>query len=158
MKNFGFLLFFLISLTVSNQSQAQYTTGIGLRAGVSSGLTVRHFVGQEAAIEGILATRWGGLITTGLFEIHKDIRDVKGLLWFFGGGAHFGTWNAKNSNRSWGDNNVSTVAYGLTGIVGLDYAFADAPINLSLDWKPSINFGEGGFWWDDVAISVRFIF
>ena len=158
MKKIGFLSFFFIGLAISNFSQAQYTTGIGIRGGVSSGLTVRHFIGQESAIEGILATRWGGLIATGLFEIHKDIRDVKGLYWFYGGGVHFGTWNAKNSNRSWGDNRVSTTAYGFTGIAGLDYAFPDAPINLSLDWKPAISIDEGGFWWDEVAISVRYIF
>lgn len=159
MRKVCFLLLLLGGLAVHQQTYAQYTTGIGVRAGVTNGVTVRHFIGQESAIEGLFHTRWGGLIVTGLYEVHKDIRDVKGLGWFFGGGAHYGTWNAKNSNRSWGDNSVSTSAYGLDAIVGFDYAFGRrAPLNLSLDWKPAINFGEGGFWWDEIGISVRYVF
>jgi hypothetical protein len=28
---------------------------------------------------------------------------------------------------------------GPTGVIGLDYKFATAPINLSLDWKPELD-------------------
>ena len=153
------MLLFLISIGSAQKVFGQYITGIGLRTGVTNGVSVRHFIGQESAIEGLLHSRWGGLIVTGLYEIHKDIRPARGLGWYFGGGAHYGTWNAKNSNRSWGDNRVSTNVYGLDAIIGLDYVFGrNSPFNLSCDWKPAINFGEGGFWWDEIGISVRYVF
>ncbi|PRY86344.1 hypothetical protein [Mongoliibacter ruber] len=158
MKKLLFLFSIIFCLALGNESYAQYTTGVGLRAGVSNGLTVKHFISQDAALEGILHTRWGGFVITGLYEVHKDISDVKGLMWFFGGGAHVGTWNARRSNRPWGDNRVATTVVGLDGIIGLDYVFDNAPINLSLDWKPVINFGGSGFWGDEVALSIRYAF
>jgi hypothetical protein len=159
-NNFKKLLFglMLLFLGVTTESFAQYNTGIGLRAGSGNGLTVKHFLNEGAAIEGILHTRWRGLVITGLYEVHRDIREVRGLQWFYGGGAHLGTWNANNRNTPWGDNSASSTIVGLDGIIGLDYKFINAPINLSLDWKPTLNFGDAGFWGDEVALSIRFAF
>lgn len=157
MKRLVVVCMFVFAFAYAQEAQAQYTTGIGLRAGVSNGLTVKHFISNDAALEGILHTRWGGFVITGLYEVHKDISDVKGLMWFFGGGAHLGSWNA-GSNRPWGDRNRSETVVGLSGIIGLDYAFADVPIGLSLDWKPTFNFSGQRYWGDEVALSIRFIF
>jgi len=157
MKKLLLLVLFSVMLSLSQESYAQYTTGIGLRAGVSNGLTVKHFISNDAALEGILHTRWGGFVITGLYEVHKDIRDVKGLMWFFGGGAHIGSWNA-GSNRPWGNNNESVTVAGLSGIIGLDYKFNDVPIGLSLDWKPTVNFNGLRYWGDEVALSIRYVF
>lgn len=159
MKKVIVLFVFMVSMAFANETMAQYNTAIGLRAGSGNGLTVKHFIQDNAALEGLLYTRWRGFLVTGLYEIHKDISDVKGLQWFYGGGAHIGSWNAGNHNTPWGDRNRSYTIIGLDGIIGLDYKFTDAPINLSLDWKPAINFGErGGFWGDEVALSIRFAF
>ncbi len=45
------------------------------------------------------------------------------------------------------------------GVIGLDYKFKDAPINVSLDWQPSFNFVgynyfEGG--WGGLGIRYTF--
>ncbi|MGY6521757.1 MAG: hypothetical protein ACXIUD_08525 [Mongoliitalea sp.] len=157
MKNLLFLVLVVFMMGLSQESFAQYTTGIGLRAGVSNGLTVKHFISNDAALEGILHTRWGGFVITGLYEVHKDIRDVKGLMWFFGGGAHLGSWNA-GARRPWGDGNRSETVVGLSGIIGLDYKFNDVPIGLSLDWKPTFNFSGQRYWGDEVALSIRYVF
>lgn len=162
MRKTLFLLLICLGLASLKPAFAQYTTGIGLRAGVTNGLTVKHFISQDAALEGILHARWGGFLVTGLYEVHKDIRDVKGLQWFFGGGAHLGTWNSRNINSRnrppWAEPNTTYTVFGLNGIIGLDYAFQDAPINLSLDWKPAINLGYYNYGWDEVALSIRFVF
>lgn len=162
MKKFTFLLITLSFLIGISSTYAQYYTGIGLRAGVTNGLSVKHFINQDAAVEGILHSRWGGFMVTGLYEIHNDIRGVKGLNWFFGGGAHVGTWNTRNipSKRRppWAESNTSYSVFGLNGIIGLDYAFQDAPINLSLDWKPAINLGYYNYGWDEIALSIRYVF
>lgn len=145
----------VLMFTISNESKAQaYNTSAGLRLGASSGLSIKHFINQDAAIEGILATRWRGLLITGLYEVHKDIDDVDGLNWFYGGGAHVGSWNnsALNSYRG------STVV-GIDGIIGLEYVLEELPLNFSLDFKPAFNLTNGGgFWGDEFALSARYIF
>ncbi|GAB3649989.1 hypothetical protein GCM10028791_16490 [Echinicola sediminis] len=151
-------IFAVAVMVISNQAQAQsYSTGVGLRAGVTNGLTVKHFLTSEGAIEGILHSRWRGLVITGLYEVHKDIRELRGLKWFYGGGAHLGTWGNK-SNHPFDEDRDYTV-FGIDGIIGLDYKFDDAPVNLSLDYKPAFNITDNVGWWgDEIALSLRFTF
>ena len=153
-------VFSLMVMAVGTDAIAQdYQTGVGLRAGVSNGLTVKHFLSNRAAIEGMLHTRWKGLLITGLYEVHQDIQEFPGLRWFYGGGAHIGTWNGNKGHPSWRQNHNGYTVFGLDGIIGLDYSFDNAPINLTLDYKPAINFSNvTGFWGDGVALSIRFIF
>jgi hypothetical protein len=161
MKKLFYLLLLFSFLTLGNETlaQSEYNTAIGLRAGFGNGLTVKHFVNNNAALEGILYARWNGLIVGGLYEVHRNIAEVNGLRWFYGGGAHLGTWNAGKGNPNWGDNSMSSTVVGIDGIIGLDYKIPTIPINLSLDWKPAINFsGNAGFWGDEVALSIRYAF
>jgi hypothetical protein len=152
------LAIFAMLFSAEAQSQS-YGTGIGLRSGVSNGLTVKHFISNNAAMEGILHTRWQGLVITGLYEVHQDIEEVRGLRWFYGGGAHVGSWNGNRDPR-WADSNFNgATVFGIDGIIGLDYIFRNAPINLSLDYKPALNFtNNAGFWGDEVALSIRYAF
>ncbi|WP_114747669.1 hypothetical protein [Pleomorphovibrio marinus] len=147
---------------LGSQVEAQtYSTGVGLRLGVSNGLTVKHFIDSDIALEGIVHTRWNGLLVTGLYEVHRNVREVRGLRWFYGGGAHIGAWNRRpNSPPPWSDASYrGGTVIGIAGIIGLDYKFEDAPINLSLDYKPAFNITHGaGFWGDEVALSIRFTF
>ena len=74
-KNNGILVLILLFalLGFSSKVQAQYNgykTGIGLRGGYTSGLTIKHFVNSDEAIEGIVGTRFRGLSLTGLYEWH----------------------------------------------------------------------------------------
>ena len=150
----------LATIGLGSAAMAQdYQTGVGLRLGVSNGLTVKHFISDRAALEGILHTRWRGLLITGLYEVHQGIDGVRGLIWFYGGGAHIGSWNGGRGNPSWASNHRGFTVFGLDAIVGLDYKFDTAPINLSLDYKPAFNLSNNvGFWGDEVALSVRFTF
>jgi hypothetical protein len=54
-----------------------------------------------------------------LYEVHRQIGGTPNLNWFFGGGAYIGF-------------QYDLVYTGPTGIVGMDYKFDNAPINLSL--------------------------
>ena len=147
-------------LTLGSEATAQdYRSAVGLRFGTSNGLSVKHFLSEQAALEGILHTRWRGLLITGLYEFHQDLNDVPGLRWFYGGGAHIGTWNANRGNPRWGDRGEAHTVVGIDGIVGLDYKFDRAPVNLSLDYKPAFNISSDvGFWADELALSLRFTF
>jgi hypothetical protein len=47
---------------------------------------------------------------------------------------------------------------GIDGILGIEYTFDDAPINLGLDLKPSLNlFGYTGLW-AEFGLSARYVF
>ncbi len=148
----------ILAISIVALSSAQeYNTGIGLRGGLSQGLTLKHFVRSKAALEGILSTRWSGFVITGLYEVHNIAFDVDRLRWFYGGGGHIGFWNG--NNVTWGDAGSSYTVIGIDGILGIEYSFSEAPINIGIDWKPAINLvGYTGFWADGGAISIRYIF
>lgn len=148
----------ILLLCILTLSEAQdYKTGIGFRGGFSQGLTLKHFINSKNAIEGLLLTRWSGFGITGLYEIHNEAFDVPTLKWYYGFGAHIGFWNG--DYVSWGTPGNSYSVFGLDGIIGIEYSFNEAPINIGLDWKPAVNlFGYPGFWADGGAISIRYIF
>ncbi|MFO7616560.1 MAG: hypothetical protein R6V75_04855 [Bacteroidales bacterium] len=158
MKKIGFTL--LVALCCSLVGIAQdYNTGIGLRGGFSNGITIKHFVTEKSAFEGIITSRWKGLELTGLYEVHNRAFNTERLKWYIGFGAHVGFWNGDNTRKYWGDPGTSYVVVGIDGILGLEYSFMEVPINIGIDWKPAFNFfGYSGFWADGGAISIRYIF
>jgi hypothetical protein len=157
MKRILIVIIIMMCSVVSSTAQ-DYTTGIGVRGGFSNGLTIKHFISERAAIEGIISSRWKGFNLTGLYEIHQQAFDVEHLNWYYGAGGHIGFW--KGRDVSWGDNRDDDyTVIGIDGILGIEYNFQEIPINISLDWKPTMNIiGYSGFWGDGGAFSVRYIF
>lgn len=161
LKYFGMRRLFLISLFIgialSTVKAQDYNTAIGIRLGLSNGISAKHFISSENAIEGILNTRWGGFYVVGLYEWQKPINDVPRLYWYYGAGGHVGVWSSSAS--PWFNESGSYTVLGIDGILGLEYVFKEAPINISLDWKPGFNvLGNTGFWGDELALSGRFYF
>lgn len=149
----------LCFLLIFGLAKAQdYGTGVGIRGGFSQGLTLKHFLDESDAVEGILAWNNGGFVITGLYEIHKPAFDTPGLNWYYGFGGHVGFWNNYSGSRWWGEGGNHSLI-GIDGILGIEYSFEEIPINLSLDWKPAINIiGHTGVWGDSGALSIRYIF
>jgi hypothetical protein len=158
MKKFGLTI--LLSVFMLSFSFAQdYNTGIGLRGGFANGLTLKHFVSEKAAFEGIISSRWRGIEFTGLYEIHNRAFNTERLKWFFGFGGHVGFYDGKYTNKFWGYPGERYTVVGIDGILGLEYSFVEIPFNISVDWKPAFNFvGYTGFWADGGAVSIRYIF
>jgi len=156
MKKVMFVL--LITLFLGFQSKAQdYSTGIGLRGGWGTGLTIKHFLGGNKAVEGILDSRWHGFSVTGLYEIHAQAFNVNRLNWYYGVGAHIGFWNGQYYRDY--NNNTDYTVIGIDGILGLEYNFEEIPFNIGIDWKPALNLvSNSGFTGDGGAISIRYIF
>ena len=142
MKKITLTLIIIISALFVNAQD--YSNAVGLRGGLGYGLTFKHFLNETSAVDGILNSSWGFFGVTGLYEIHKPAFDVANLNWFYGGGAH--VWFG------------SSMYLGVDGVLGLDYKFADFPINLSLDWKPAFNIIGSGFYGTDGALSIRYTF
>jgi hypothetical protein len=148
------IILLLVLVTISglyNRLSAQdYKLAVGLRFStaaptLNNGISVKYFIDSSNAVEGLLT--FGSRVGIGgLYEKHQLIGGTPAFTWFYGGGAYVGF----ESGRTW---------FGPTGVVGLDYKFSSAPVDLSLDWKPeldivpSINFVPDAF-----GLSARFVF
>ena len=153
------LLFILATLfvTYSVANAQDYKTGLGLRGGYPSWVTVKHFFAQKSAVEGVLSFGWGGIGITGLYQLHNPIPDAPGLKWYYGFGAHFATANADKKNPFESEYG-SKVFLGADGVIGLEYTFKDAPICLGLDILPIVNIIESPGIWFNAGFSVRYTF
>jgi len=152
-------------LAFSNIQAQDYKTGLGVRLNYwgGGGLNVKHFMGSNTALEGILtiAGNGRGWNLTGLYEVEAGLGGVDGLAWFFGGGGHIGQWYQGYyvwDNRKSYAYPATFTAIGIDGILGIEYTIPSAPINFQLDWKPAVNIIPTVDWWHNntFALSIRF--
>jgi hypothetical protein len=146
--------FFAFSFAGHSQSMGySYKTALGVKVWDGGGISLKHFTGKNA-VEGIAYFWSHGFRLTGLYEIHGDIEGANGLKWYIGPGAHVGFYNNRYHYPS-----GSYTAIGIDGVLGLDYKFKGAPINLSLDWQPSFEFGDfSGFNGSWGGLGIRYTF
>lgn len=144
--------FFSFSTNVQGQN---YKTGVGLRLGSPSGITVKHFYASKSALEGMLSFGWGGLGLTGLYELHNDVLEVPGLTWYYGVGVHLAT--STSSANPWGRKSNS-IYIGGDGIVGLEYTFKETPISIGADLMPIVSVLETPNVWLQGGVSIRYNF
>lgn len=135
----------------SSTNSTSYKTALGVKLWDGAGISLKHFVQPNKAAEFIGYFWRRGFRLTGLYEIHGDINGTDGLKWYIGPGAHIGFYNSK-----YGDDGAIV---GIDGVIGLDYKFSGAPINVSLDWQPSFEFGEDlGFTGGWGGLGIRYTF
>ena len=152
----SFVLLAATSFAQETQPGSDYKTAVGLKY-YPGAVTVKSFIKQDVALEG-LASFWNyGTRFTGLYEITKNITGVDGLKWYVGPGAHIGFWNDSWKNKY--PTRDGGIMAGIDGVLGLDYKINNAPIDVSLDWQPSFNFigynyFEGG--WGGIAVRYAF--
>jgi len=152
------LLLVAFALLLSSVSFGQdYRTSLGLRLGYPYGLTVKQFLSKTNALEGILASSWGGFVVTGLYENEHWTGQYPGLNWFWGVGAHAGFWDAID-HPNIDDDHIGSII-GADFIIGLEYTFDELPVNLSIDLLPTFNLiGYTGWGGLNGAISARYVF
>lgn len=130
MKKITLLFAIILSAAVGVKAQT-YSTAVGAKFytgnGSLGGLNIRHTTSVHTALEGSLLFQSGAIGIEGLYEYQGDIAGAEGLQYFVGGGGllAFGTGRGNNS---------TAFALRLTG--GVDYKFADAPIDVSLGFDP----------------------
>ncbi|WP_126971139.1 hypothetical protein [Gynurincola endophyticus] len=159
-KILAFLLvgsLFIGSQTATAQALgSDYQTAVGFKF-YPTAISVKHFIKSDAALEGLLYIWGDGIRVTGLYEYHGNFDNVEGLRWYIGGGAHIGFWNDE-WRRSY-PGRKKGVNIGVDGVLGLDYKIKGAPINISLDWQPSVSFIGYNYWesgWG--GLGIRFAF
>lgn len=147
----------LILLTVigaqaqsKSANSSSYTTALGVKVWDGGGVTFKHFFNERNAGE-LIAFFWNdGVRITGLYEIHGDFAGAEGLKWYVGPGAHIGFYGSHDGDG---------VFVGIDGVLGLDYKFSGAPINLCVDWQPVIEFGDDrGFYAGWGGLGIRYTF
>ncbi|MEI9913023.1 MAG: hypothetical protein WDO71_27370 [Bacteroidota bacterium] len=111
-------------------NSSSYKTALGVKVWDGAGISLKHFFDGKNAGE-LIGYFWNqGARFTGLYEIHGDITGAQGLKWYIGPGAHIGFYNTK-----YGDGGF----VGIDGVIGLDYKFNAAPINISMTGNPPLS-------------------
>ncbi len=143
------LAIFFISYSVKAQD---YGTGIGLRAGTfQNGITIKHFIGEQDAVEGILGIGSGAFVVTGFYQRHADAFDIENFKWFYGLGAHVGGIS-KNNNNNGG------LMLGADAILGVEWLIPEVPISLTADLHPRLELLNGSLLGIEPALSIRYTF
>lgn len=147
-------LLFVANLSSTNAQD--YKNAVGGRFGSLNGVSFKTGLSKGAMLELIGNARsnkgFNYLQLTALYEKYNAIAGAPGLFWYYGGGANIGTYKVKGFDDS-------EVYLGLNGVLGLDYKFKGAPINLSLDWIPTLQLTPStDFYSGDVGLGVRFTF
>lgn len=147
----------LLSLPLFGQA---FDSAVGLRLGYPNSISYKKFFNETAAGEAFIGYRsyfsasW--LSLNAAYQIHDDlnIEGVEGLQWYYGGGAGL--------NRFSSDFGGGSTFFNISGYIGLSYIFENIPLNLSLDWAPTIFIGNdiggvSGFDGEYGALSARYI-
>ncbi len=151
MKKTTLMIFALILLAAAGLKAQEYTTAFGAKFytgnGSAGGINIRHSTSAKTALEGGLLFFSGALGLEGLYEYQGPVAGAEGLQYFVGGGGMlaFGT----------GKNNETAFALRLTG--GLDYKFADAPIDVSLGFDPFFYLAPRTYSNLALGIGVRYV-
>lgn len=143
------ILFCVSGSVFAQNTGSDYQTAVGVKF-YPGAVSVKHFVSDKNAIEGLGYFFNRGFRFTGLFEIHSDINGAPGLKWYAGPGAHVGSFKSKYGGG---------FSFGIDGVLGLDYKLKDAPLNLSLDWQPSLEIAsksEKGFTGNWGGLAIRY--
>jgi hypothetical protein len=127
-------------------AQAQkYRTAAGIRVGGGNyGLTVQQKIFDKTTLEGLGLVASREVSATLLAERHFGILGPS-LNYYLGAGGHVG-------------NHKDTGAFGgVDALAGIEYKVALTPFVLSLDFKPSVEFGSDDWARFPTAFSVRYI-
>ena len=131
--------------SVNLTAQDAYDHAVGFRAGPLTGVSYKRFVTFAGTVEGILGfniTNGRTTSLTGLFEQHFFMSYE--LNAFVGGGLTFS--GNKDGVRLLGE-----------AIAGLEYTFPRFPMCFSIDYKPAFHIFEGQFFFNEFALTLRYI-
>jgi hypothetical protein len=149
-----FFVFIFSQAQSKSSNSSSYQSALGVKVWDGVGITFKHFFNGNNAGE-FIGYFWNrGFRFTGLYEIHGNFADAEGLKWYVGPGAHIGFYDYYDHNY-----HVDGTFFGIDGVLGLDYKFNGAPINLSIDWQPSFEFGDYvGFTGNWGGLGIRYTF
>ena len=142
-----FMMAAVMALCVASFARGQ-ENALGLRFTGGTEVSYQRTLSEFNRLEFDLGWAWNTSALSGFYQ--WDYHITNGLKWYIGPGASLGFYS-KNS--------VSGTSIGVGGIIGLEYNF-DIPIQVSLDWRPIINFGtyDSQFGSTNVGLGIRYRF
>lgn len=142
------LSFVSLTSTLKAQSSSDRNNALGIRissqdAVINHSISYKRFFSSTTAVEALFS--FSDPVALGLLlEKHKPF-GTSGFSFFYGGGAYAGFGGGRK--------------FGAQGIFGLDLVAPTLPLNLSIDWKPELNFvGQFSFEPAAVGFTARFVF
>ena len=164
MKKLIFTVTMLVGLAFSAQAQDISKNALGLRLGDNDGfggeISYQRGLSSNNRLEFDLGWRNSKHVDAfklaGLYQWVWNIDG--GFNWYAGVGGGVGSWSV---DEKYGDGSGSFVF--AAGDLGIEYNFEEAPIQLSLDFRPEIYFGgdysdfRDGFG-PDIALGIRYRF
>jgi hypothetical protein len=147
----------LIGLAFTTQAQGISKNALGLRIGDNSGLGAE--ISYQKALSGNnrleLDLGWrnsNNIDALKIAGLYQWVWNIDGAFnWYAGAGAGIGSYSA---------NNVSGTFAFAAGDIGIEYGFEEAPILISLDFRPEIG-GHGYYdnnYGSDIALGLRYKF
>ena len=164
MKTIIFIILYLLSLCGFSQN---YMQSVGVRGGVSSGITYRQFRDDNRAIEGIFKLKQDEINLTFLrifFEPNSFNFSDK-MYFCIGYGAHTG-YKYRNSYSNIVGNFVypskkMAPVLGIDGYMGFEYRVEEIPVLFALDFKPFFEFSTRQIfrmYLPDIAFALKYRF
>ena len=165
MKKLFLSAFMLIGLAVS--TQAQDRNALGLRLGDNDGfggeISYQRTLGSGNRLELDLGWRDSKYYdAVKLVALYQWVWNIEGgFNWYAGIGGGVGTWDFGDDVPPYFDGDDDSGTFLLAaGDIGIEYNF-DIPLQLSLDFRPELYFGddfrEDNFG-PDIALGIRFKF
>ena len=166
MKKLILSAFMLLGLAFSAQAQYISKNALGLRLGDNDGfggeISYQRGMGSNNRLEFDLGWRNSKDVDAfKLVGLYQWVWNIEGgFNWYAGVGAGIGSWSYDKNGFS--DSGTFVLA---AGDIGIEYNFQEAPIQLSLDFRPEFylnNSGDNQFREDDfgpdIALGIRYRF
>jgi len=166
MKKIVLSAFMLLGLAFSAQAQDISKNALGLRLGDNDGfggeISYQRGLGDNNRLELDLGWRNSkdvdAIKIVGLYQWVWNIDG--GFNWYAGVGGGIGSWSYNGPGDPDPDGGTFLLA---AGDIGIEYNFEEAPIQLSLDFRPEIYFGDNRKDFDnydsfgpDIALGIRY--
>ncbi len=166
MKKILFTAMALIGLAFGAQAQEIRKNALGLRLGDNDGfggeISYQRALGDNNRLELDLGWRdskhYDAIKVVGLYQWVWNIEG--GFNWYAGVGGGLGTYNFDDDDFPGDADDDGGTFLLVAGDIGIEYVF-DIPLQLSLDFRPELYFGDDfreDNWGPDIALGIRFTF
>jgi hypothetical protein len=139
---------FLITFCGFFSAIAQENT-LGIRLTSGAEISYQRLLNEKNRLELNFGWGWNTTALTGFYQWVNPL--TEGLKWYIGPGASLGFYNNNGKNGT----NI-----GIGGTIGIEYNF-DIPLQLSLDWRPMLNFGgsyDSNYGSTNIGLGIRYRF
>lgn len=143
MKKIFLVVLLFVGFFGTSSAQQFYQSAVGARLGSPVSASYKTFISESAALEAYAGFRFYGFGSwvnlSGAYLVHQPLGELAdGLQWYYGGGASVFFWNYTDSALD----GLSSTSLGLQAYVGLDYTLDEYPVQLTVDWIPTIFIGD----------------